>query len=128
MIVDESGTLDYDVPGPKELGDAGMVIPRSTTTNIIFRNDSDEDRRLSLDLGTQTIEIEAGGETEEVEARHQICTTLIEPGGAQLLTIEVGEPSFAYDGVENPNGPPGADGFWFFVPGVDTAKLEVIVP
>jgi len=128
VLLNESGTLDFDVPGPKEAGAVGMVIPRSNATNVIFRNNSDEDRRLSLDLGTQTVEIEEGGETEEVEARHQICTTLIEPGGAQLLTVKAGEPSFAYDGEENPNGPDGADGFWFFVPGVESATLEVIVP
>jgi hypothetical protein len=128
VLLDESGTLDFDVPGPKEAGAVGMVIPRSNATNVIFRNNSDEDRRLSLDFGTQTVEIEEGGETEEVEAPHQICTTLIEPGGAQLLTVKAAEPSFAYDGIENPNGPDGADGFWFFVPGVDSAKLEVIVP
>jgi hypothetical protein len=128
VLLDEAGTLDFDVPGPIEAGAAGMVIPRSNPTNVIFRNNSDEHRRLSLDLGTQTVEIEEGGETVEVEARHQICTTLIEPGGAQLLTVKAGEPSFAYDGQVNPNGPDGADGFWFFVPGVESATLEVIVP
>ena len=128
VFLTESGTLEYDVPGAIEDGAAGMTIPRSNPTNVIFRNDSDEDRRLSLDLGTQIVEIEHDGETEEVEARHQICTTLIEPGGAQLLTVKAGEPSFAYDGQENPNGADGGDGFWFFVPGVDTATLQVIVP
>jgi len=117
VLLDEAGTLDFD-----------MVIPRSNPTNVIFRNNSDEHRRLSLDLGTQIVEIEHDGETEEVEAPHQICTTLIEPGGAQLLTVKAGEPSFAYDNIENPNGADGAGGFWFFVPGVDSAKLEVIVP
>ena len=125
--LDEAGTLDFDVPGPKEAGAVGMVIPRSNPTNVIFRNNSDEHRRLSLDLGIQIVEVEHDGETEEVEAPHQICTTLIEPGGAQLLTVKAGEPSFAYDDIENPNGADGAGGFWFFVPGVDSAKLEVIV-
>lgn len=128
VLVDASGNLDYDVPGPKEAGTTGMVIPRSNPTNVIFRNNSDERRRLSLDLGTQTVEIEKGGEAVEVEVRHQICTTLIEPGSAQLLTVEAHEPSFAFEGQENPNGPDGAGGFWFFVPGVESAKLEVIVP
>ena len=128
VLLDEAGTLDFDVPGPKEAGAVGMVIPRSNPTNVIFRNNSDEHRRLSLDLGIQIVEIEHDGETEEVEAPHQMCTTLIEPGGAQLLTVKAGEPSFAYDNIENPNGADGAGGFWFFVPGVDSAKLEVIVP
>ena len=128
VFLSESGELTFDVPGPIELGATGMAIPRSNPTNIIFRNESNEDRRLSVDLGTQTVEIEEGGETVEVEAPHQLCTSLIEPGGAQLVTVVASVPSFANDGIENPNGPPGADGYWFFVPGVETATLELIVP
>ncbi len=129
VTLSEDGSLDYDVPGAIETGGAGMVIPRSNPTNVIFRNDSDEDRRLSLDLGTEVLEVEGeDGETEEIEARNQICSTLIEPGAAQLITVKAAEPSIAFEGVENPNGADGGDGFWFFVPGVDTAKLQVIVP
>ncbi|NKB39828.1 MAG: hypothetical protein GKR86_02000 [Ilumatobacter sp.] len=131
VLLSESGTLDFDPPGEKEAGAVGMVIPRSSTTNVIFRNDSDEHRRLSLDLGrpyTVTDYESEIGNLDESAPPTQICTTLIEPGGAQLLTFKAGEPSFAYESIPNPNGPPGADGFWFFVPGVDTAKLELIVP
>ncbi len=126
VFLTEDGTLAFDVPGPIEEGPAGMVIPRSNPTNVIFRNESDEHRRLSLDRGTQTVEIEG----DEAIVRDQICTTLIEPGGAQLLTVVAGQPTFAVDGQVNPNGPGGeaGDGYWFFVPGVDTAKLELIVP
>lgn len=126
VFLRSDGTLDFDVPGAIEAGAAGLVLPRSNPTNMIFRNESDEHRRLSVDFGTQTLEVEG----EDVEARHQICTTLIEPGGAQLLTVIVGQPNFAFDGVVNPNGPGGPedDGFWFFVPGVDTATLELLVP
>jgi len=128
VFLSESGELTFDVPGPIETGATGMAIPRSNPTNVIFRNESNEHRRLSVDLGTQTVEIEEGGETVEVEAPHQLCTSLIEPGGAQLVTVVASVPSFANDGIENPNGPPGADGYWFFVPGVETATLELIVP
>lgn len=129
VILTGADTLEFDVPGAT--GDdsvSTMSVPRSNPTNVIFRNRSDEDRRLSLDLGTQTVEIETGDEVEEVEARHQICTTLIEPGGAQLLTFEVAEPSFAHDDEPNPHAPGGEGGFWFFVPGVEGAALEVVVP
>ncbi|WP_040495920.1 hypothetical protein [Ilumatobacter nonamiensis] len=128
VVLNDSGTLDYDVPGVVGTSTAVMSLPRSNPTNVIFRNDSDEERRLSLDVGTMTVEIEHGEEVEEVEARNQICTTLIEPGGAQLLTFRVDEPTFAFDGQPNPNGPDDAEGFWFFVPGVDSAVLEVYVP
>lgn len=120
------GTLDYDVPGP--LGDNvdGLTIQRSNATNIIFRNESNEHRRLSLDLGTDTFTVDG----EDVVDRNQICTTLIEPGAAQLFTVVAGQPSIAFEGQVNPNGPggPDDDGFWFFVPGVESAHLQVIVP
>ena len=128
VLLTEDDALAFDVPGPIEEGAAGITIQRSNPTNVIFRNDSDEHRRLSLDLGVVPVEIEEGGETVEIEAPNQICTTLIEPGGAQLLTVLAPEPSFAYADVESRNGPPGGTGFWFFVPGVETAKLQVIVP
>jgi hypothetical protein len=126
VVLTPAGTLDFDVPGP--LGDnvAGMTIQRSNATNIIFRNESDEHRRLSLDLGTDTFVVN----DEDVVDRHQICTTLIEPGAAQLFTVVAGQPSVAFEGQINPNGPGGTedDGLWFFVPGVESANLQVIVP
>ena len=128
VFLTKTGELAFDPPGAIESGPAGMVLPRSNATNVIFRNDSDQRRRLSLDLGTQTVEVGEGDAAEEVEARSQICTTLIDPGAAQLLTVNAPQPTFAFDGMENPNGASGADGFWFFVPGVDTAKLELIIP
>ncbi len=124
VFLTESGTLEFDVPGPIEEGPAGMVIPRSNATNVIFRNEGDQHRRLSLDLGTVTVEVDG----EEVEARNQLCTTLIEPGGAQLLTVIANQNTSAVDGMVNPNGKPDRAGYWFFVPGVDTAKLELVVP
>lgn len=125
VILQADGTFAFDVPGAIGEGVDGMTIPRSNPTNVIFRNESSEHRRLSLDLGTE--------ENEEGEAQpHQICTTLIEEGAAQLLTLTIGAPSISAP-EPNTNGPvDGADdqrdGFWFFVPGVDTAKLELIVP
>lgn len=125
VILQADGTFAFDVPGPIGQGVDGMTIPRSNPTNVIFRNESSEHRRLSLDLGTE--------ENEDGEVQpHQICTTLIEEGAAQLITLTIGAPSISAAGP-NANGPTdGADdqrdGFWFFVPGVDTAKLELIVP
>lgn len=125
VILQADGTFAFDVPGPIGEGVDGMTIPRSNPTNVIFRNESSEHRRLSVDLGTE--------ENEDGEEQpHQICTTLIEEGAAQLITLTIGAPSISA-AEPNANGPDdGADdqrdGFWFFVPGVDTAKLELIVP
>jgi hypothetical protein len=125
VILTSDGQLDFNIPGYEDESE-GFWIPRSNATNVIFRNESDEERRLSLDWGIAEFEIEHDGETETIEGRNQLCTTLIESGGAQLLTIEAEQPSYAFEGQDNPNGE--GDGFWFFVPGVDSATLEVNVP
>ncbi len=107
-------TLTYRVPGPT--ASVGIEVPtfaRSNATNVIFFNRSDEHRRLSVSLGTEEVEVD--GET--VTAPNQLCTTLIEPGAEQLITVIARQPSFAFD-----------DGFFFFVPGVDDARLELVVP
>ena len=92
-----------------------LTIWRSNPTNILFENESDAKRRLTLDLGTTTIVYE---ETEEeVEVPNLICTPLVEEGGAHILTVTVGIPSFAFD-----------DGYSMSVPGVDGPEIEVIVP
>ena len=49
--------------------------------------------------------------------RDRVCTTLVVPDGEQNKTITIGAPSFAFD-----------DGYSFFVPGVESARLELVVP
>lgn len=130
-----SDELEFDVPGPVEVGAVAMALPRSNPNNIVFRNNSDEERRLTYDFRALTedeiIEIEAakedeshGGEGESDEEhstveRFQQCTTLIEPGGAQLMTLLIAEPSISPSNDD--------EAFRFFVPGTD-AELEVMVP
>ena len=66
-------------------GDQTMVIvTRNTPTNVLFENQSDEERRLVLDLGTRAEVDEATGDTvPDAEVPHQVCTTLVEDGGSQ---------------------------------------------
>ena len=59
--------------------------------------------------------------------RDMECTPLVEETGSQVLTLTVGRPSFAAMGVENGSTDDAGD-YWFFVPGVDTAKLRLLVP
>ncbi len=114
VTLESDGTLSLDVSGPQPGGSDALTLPRSNTSNIAFHNESDHHRRLSLDLGTETIETEDG---EEEEVPNQTCTALVEEGGAQLLTVRIDLPSIT-----------APDGYFFFVPGVDTAMLEVVVP
>jgi hypothetical protein len=108
------GLFSVSVVGPVPEGAVALTLPRSTPTNLIFRNESDHERRLSLDLGTEFVEGE-GGEEEEIP--FQTCTTLVEEDGEQLLTFSIPVPSEAVPG-----------GYHFFVPGVESAVLEVVVP
>lgn len=113
MTLLADGTLDYDVPGPLEVGGEGLVLPRSNPTNIVFRNELDTEARLSVFYGTEIREVEGA----ETETPRMSCTSLVEEGGAQALTVTFPEPSIADD-----------DGFRFFVPGVETATVELVVP
>jgi hypothetical protein len=108
ITLTEDGRLVYNVNGPAE-SDV-LTLPRSNPNNIVFVNESDEERRLSLDLGTRE-----NDEGEDVP--YLVCTTLVEPDGKQNKTITIGAPSFAFP-----------DGYTFFVPGVESARLEVVVP
>lgn len=110
ITLTESGTLDFDVVGPVTSPDA-LTLPRSNPNNVIFINDSDEERRLSVDLTVPP------AEAVEDEGPLLKCTTLVEPGGRQNITLTIGAPSFA-----------APDGYSFFVPGVESARLELIVP
>jgi hypothetical protein len=106
--------LSYALDGETPQVNVQLTLPRSNPSNIIFRNESDHERRLSLDLGTEFVEGEDG---EEEEIPNQMCTTLVEEDGEQLLTVTIPVPSSAVPG-----------GFHFFVPGVDGTELVVVVP
>jgi hypothetical protein len=90
-----------------------LTLPRSNPNNILFHNDSDHEARLVIDLHPAE---DADGEPTGPE---RICTTLVEEGGTQFLTVVFDRPSFVL----------AADdlGYAFTVPGSD-AVVEVIVP
>jgi hypothetical protein len=113
ITLDDSGELNYELNGPRPEGATALTLQRSNPSNVLFSNKSGEERRLSLDLGPAT----AGSGADEEDAPHQVCTTLVEFDGEQNLTLIIGLPSIAAE-----------DGYHFFVPGVESAELELIVP
>lgn len=117
ITLTDANRLVFDVPGPVESGATELSLPRSNANNLLFRNDSDEERRLTVDLGETTIANPAGGDEEIV--RNLRCTTLIESGSVQLLTLTIAEPSFAFAD--------DAEAYRFYVPGTD-AELGLVVP
>ena len=110
----EEGELSFTVPGFTGPNEDVLQLPRSNPSNIIFINESSEERRLTVDLGVEEITTEDGA-TGVVDSL--ACTTLVEEDGQQLLTLTIGIPSAAQE-----------DGYRFFVPGVESAELELVVP
>lgn len=110
ITLTDAGVFELDVVGPLESEDA-LTLPRSNPNNIIFINESDEDRRLSVDLTVPP------ADAAEDQGPLLKCTTLVEPDGRQNITLTIGAPSLA-----------APDGYFFFVPGVESARLELIVP
>jgi hypothetical protein len=117
VTLTDAGELTYDQPGP-DLGGV-LSLQRSNATNVLFRNETDEERRLNADVGPVAGDVGAAStDTEQAEERTRtICTALVEPGGVQLLTITYAKPSSSVE-----------DGYRFYVPGVDSAELAVVVP
>jgi hypothetical protein len=95
-----------------------VIVTRNSPTNVLFENQSDEARRLVLDLGTKAEVDEATGDTvPDTAVPNQVCTSLVDDGGSQFLTFSISQPSST---AESPHR--------FVVPGVDGAELEVVVP
>ena len=117
VILRDDETLvaeNLGVTGEQDL----VVVTRANPTNVLFRNESSEERRLVLDLGTRSeVDEETGDTLPDTEVPAQICTQLVEEGGSQLLTFSIVTRSVVADAP-----------FRFFVPGVDGAELEVLVP
>ncbi|MBA3287701.1 MAG: hypothetical protein H0U21_06710 [Acidimicrobiia bacterium] len=115
IVLHEDGRLEADALGLP--GGAGqLVVARNNPTNVRFVNASGEERRLVLDLGTRPAVDENGDVIEDEEVPDQRCTALANEDGNQLLNFTVTEPSAS-------GGP-----YAFVVPGVDGARVEVVVP
>ena len=112
----DDGTLVADAAGLAG-GATELVVTRSSVTNVRFKNETEEERRLVLNLGERPAVDEATDETIPDEmVPVQYCTALVEEGGSQFMTFNIGRSSTA----DSP--------YTFTVPGVDGQSIEVIVP
>jgi hypothetical protein len=93
-----------------------VVVTRANSTNVRFRNETGEERRLVLDLGTRSETDETGETIPDREVPNQLCTQLVEEGGSQLMTFSIPTPSRYADTP-----------YRFVVPGVDGAEVPVEV-
>jgi hypothetical protein len=108
-VIFDGSSLTYDLPG-YDGQSAGLTVPRSTPTNVMFENDGDDDARLVIEMHPR---LDENGQPTGPE---RICTPLGEPGSRQFLTLVFPQPSSAVEG-----------GYEFTVPGTD-ATLPVVVP
>ena len=109
VTLDDTG-LTYVKPGDLVGRTDALQLPRSNANNVVFRNETAEPRRLLLELAP---DLEG--------SPPRMCTQLVKEGGAALLTVNFAVPSFDPAVVDN-------GGYAFTVPGVDGARLEVVVP
>ena len=107
------GQLIAEVNG-YEQPQAELYIQRANPSTILFVNDTDEARRMVVSYG-KIVEDLGGG--VEKETLLQSCTSKVEKGGQQTVTVTIPRPSFASDVP-----------FEITVPGVETARLNVVVP
>ncbi len=89
-----------------------ITVDRGNWVSVEFHNDSDEERRLTVFAGESVTET-AG--IELVEER-LFCTRAIGEGKVAWLTFRMPKPSVV--------GEP----YYAYVPGVDSARVEVVVP
>lgn len=108
-ITFDGANLTAVMAGPDDVY-SSIQVPRANITNVIFHNESDGPARLVVDLHPA----EDSGNLERV------CTTLLEEGGSQFLTVNFLRTTQV---VEHETG----QGYAFTVPGSD-ASLEVVVP
>lgn len=92
-----------------------IQLPRSNPSFIVFRNLSDEEVRLTANLGAfETDTIVNGSPTVD---KPLTCTALVEPDGRQFLTLTY--PKSSRSSLEP---------YTLVVPGVEGASVEVVVP
>lgn len=90
-----------------------VTLPRSNPSNIMFVNLDPGEYRLTANLGSFTSDVNGTAVTEKPVT----CTTLIEEGGRQMMTLVMSKSSAA---SETP--------YTFTVPGVDGSSIEIVVP
>ena len=104
----EDGKVRAQMIGLKKDVDT-ITVPRSNSTNILFRNLDDEDHRLVVNLGTQVV-AETG-----VKEKVGTCTQLTGKNQEQVLTINIPKPSS------------DEQVYSFTVPGAE-GEIKVVVP
>ena len=114
-VVYENGDLTVQLQGLKEMQKT-LSIPRSTPTNIIFRNLTKGKFRLVAKLGADKIGEDKDTPDKDESHSNETCTKLVEAGGEQGLTLNFAKPS----SVEN--------GYYLYIAGAQDKRIALVVP
>jgi len=109
----EGGSLTAQQVGVPA-GGTVITLQRSNASVILFKNRDDESRRMVFTYG-KVVEDLGGGVTNETELK--ACTSLVEQGGEQMVSVIVPKPSFA-----------STEPYTITVPGLEGQSIEVQVP
>ena len=111
-VVFKDGQLYAQVIGIAE-PQRTITLPLGNPSNIMFRNLSDEDVRLTANLGSFQTDVNGTAVTQKPVT----CTTLVEPDGRQFMTLKFVKSSRWTD-----------EPYTLVVPGVEGASIEIVVP
>ena len=113
VVTLENGSLSAHQVGMP--GDGTVItLQRSNPSVILFKNRDDEHRRMVVTYG-KVVEDLGGGVTNEKVL--EACTSLVEKGGEQMVSVKFPKPSFA-----------AAEPYSITVPGLEGQAVEVQVP
>ena len=108
LTFDGSTLTAREIAGPPS---QTITVDRGNWVSVEFHNDSDEERRLTVFAG-ETVTVNAGIEIVEKDL---FCTRAIGEGKVAWLTFRMPKPSAAGD-------------YYAYIPGVETARVEIVVP
>jgi hypothetical protein len=109
----ENGKLtahELALPGDQN----AVTVSRGNVVNVIFKNKDPEKRRLTVNEGEFTEDVNGN----QVKTQPKVCTTLVRgKDGSQFLSFILPKPSIA-----------SSKPYSFVVPGVPGAEIEIKVP
>ncbi len=93
-----------------------LTVDRGNAVSVLFVNETEEPHRLRIYAGTKASETK-GADGNPILTDVEFCTRAIGEGKTQLLTFKMPKPSLA-----------DPEGYYAEVPGVEGARVEVVVP
>jgi hypothetical protein len=109
VVLTEAGLESFKLSRRVEV----FTFTRSNPTNIVFRNETSEPRRIVVHAGAEQVDV--GGDT--VDRPIEYCTYMVGEDQESFVTVNFPKPS-VYGDAE----------FFIEVPGVDGARVEIVVP